>query len=153
MDLEPEDKSFWSAGLIAPGTRIVMPESFYTSGCTFPPCKGGCQHPAFKAKHRMQRGEAKYSVNCTNARCSYRCYDHDYSLSIDLPTVATPALNCTGPGARVTGLGLYETEAGGIRGHKQQSGRKSPDCPHWYFYEFLLLSQTHQPVISFRELL
>lgn len=76
-----------------------------------------------------------------------------YLLSIDLPTMATPALNHKGPGAEVTGLGLCEIEARGIRGHKQHSGRKGPNSPHWYFYAFLLLSQAHQPVISFRELL
>ena len=77
----------------------------------------------------------------------------EYLLSIGLPTMAMPALNHTGPGAEVTRLGLWEIEARGIRGHKQQSGRKGPDSPHWYFYAFLLLSQAHQPVISFRELL
>ena len=51
----------------------------------------------------------------------------EYLLSIDLPTMAMPALNHTGPGAEVTRLGLWEIEARGIRGHKQQSGRKGPD--------------------------
>ena len=57
----------------------------------------------------------------------------EYLLSIDLPTMAMPALNHTGPGAEVTRLGLWEIEARGIRGHKQQSGRKGPDSPHGIF--------------------
>ena len=42
----------------------------------------------------------------------------EYLLGIDLPTMTMPVLNHTGPGSGVTGPGLCEIEARGIRGHK-----------------------------------
>ena len=60
--------------------------------------------------------------------------------------MAAPVLNHTRPGTGVTGLGLYEIEAGGIRGNKLQPGRKGPDSPHCYFC--VLPALPGPPVIS-----
>lgn len=44
--------------------------------------------------------------------------------------MARPVLIHTRPGAEETGLGLYEIEAGGVRGNKKQSGGKGPQSSH-----------------------